>query len=516
MSNLEDEVVNLYSDGNSMAQIGKMLHISRKDVSQILHEKGVTIRKGGNTKADKNAKSEEVAEEDKDFLRIQERLNSLSFEVSFNDEKKFLMDEFDNFANQNIKECGCECISEVNMQRLYLAYAGFYVEAKKEFLPYTTFVNLFIMRYVEKYSADRGYSAYFLYKLNLRVRGIQFCMRGPLVRYYIGIARESVLVQHGREFGWTKAEMDSISAAFNTVGAREFDKKYSKAFVCGDLYATDFSGEAFPVVTESTVENTEGESEEQTLDKSETDCIVEIEDAELIIANTSTDFTSFRNKFQPEEYIPRVVSTVLCDDRHDVDAVTDTSEFSEPIFRPLTKEQMSNFQWMESVTDKWIKHNIKFNADGKAEQEVRIYTTGFNALNACAVKACYDNHVNLYNMYYDKTRNVYHEHKLINDFTPENDDFEQFKDCNIYRVSEYKRAKKTYAFYVDTTNGSNTVKHVFLTNSIKEAISWTKRISAEFMKIPFVSSLVSYRNAEDAGETLWSMQCSQVMIQMGE
>lgn len=177
------------------------------------------------------------------------------------------------------------------------------------------------------------------------------------------------------------------------------------------------------------------------------------------------------------------VKVVLCDDRHNITAITGSMD-ATPVFSTLQSWQMEDADWMESKVNSWIDTNIQFSAEGVALQNICLYTTGYNALNLAMVKCAMQRKVNLSAMHYNPKKNDYWQQELISSFPTVNQPLAQFVEPGKYFVHGEISGDVLYRLELKMNDVDN--KPYEFVSTDKDVIQMIRNnLSYKFMKHPY-------------------------------
>ena len=380
-----EEMMSAYKNGRTLKDVGSMFGISPSRVSEILKENNVKIRKGGfqkkavakQTFIEKVRKSIVTSEEYEERFKSFESLYA-GFELFI---EKYLKDDVGNKKGISVAE-------------LFRVYVGVQLEGNLSVVPFNQFIWLLSIYYDAESSEPSEATLAVSNNAILKFNHVGYSVSDNVVKYYLGLTSKNVFRKLiNREESWSQFEKDATMFCINDELAKDFLNKYKTKgalydrgrFVAGECVEEPAECVEEPAA-ECVVEENAGPAVE---------CVVE----ETTEAAAIRTFKQFRRMFTYAEFIPKIVSAELCSDRHDIRNVENVELTAPAIFKTLTHDQLFDFDWMERRAAKWIEDNIIF-CDGKAQQELCVYTTGYNPLNATLIKTCYAMNVNLYFMYY--------------------------------------------------------------------------------------------------------------------
>jgi len=157
------------------------------------------------------------------------------------------------------------------------------------------------------------------------------------------------------------------------------------------------------------------------------------------------------------------------------------------IFNNIADDQINQFDYLETVVNKFIEENIIF-MNGKATKAIRVYVTGLSCALTSVIKVCCSRQVNLVAMHYHKESEDslgYYVEQVI---------FDQFEMANnkIYELMTYIkiRSSKLYLYKCKIEDLEDTLYELrfsltgygsesFIAKSYEDALNKFTRISSK-------------------------------------
>lgn len=365
------------------------------------------------------------------------------------------------------------------LDNMYRVYCGYCVSANSSPVSLREFVDR-ILTACDIARPDIGYFNMCKTKSHLTVF-VKCTKTKRVLDYYASMASNSFL--RNRMIGSLDSEFDKdcIKLLTSDIDFKGFIEKWGSIKYIYNL-------EEEPV--ESTVEVESDREVDSTKVESPGEAMVEC------IYNDATSFVeqdmvsrkfytlkSLQRFFHVVHVCKPAVKVVLCDDRHNITAITGSMD-AAPVFETLQSWQMEDAGWMESKANAWIESNVQFNTEGVALQKICLYTTGYNALNLAMVKCAMQKKVNLNAMHYNPKKNDYWQQELITSFPTVDQPLSRFVEPGKYFVHGEISGEVLYRLELKMNDVDN--KPYEFVSTDKDVIQMIRNnLSYKFVKHPY-------------------------------